>query len=212
MTTLCAASESSVISRYIGNPLLINGHKFDLRLYVVVTSYEPLRVYIFKEGLVRFASVEYNTRADNQNLFVHLTNYSINRKHKNFISNSDAEKDDVSFKWSLAAFNDHLESVGINMGFLWSRIFDVVIKTIALAEPYVLRESKRLQLHRSCCFEILGFDIMVDSELKPWVLEVNLNPSLQATSPLDDKIKTTLVTDTLNLNGLRKFDRKQDNI
>ena len=91
MTTLSATSESGVISRYIGNPLLINGHKFDLRLYVVVTSYEPLRVYIFKEGLVRFASVEYNTRADNQNLFVHLTNYSINRKHKNFISNSDAE-------------------------------------------------------------------------------------------------------------------------
>lgn len=46
----------SVVSRYISNPLLINGHKFDLRIYVVVTSFEPLKIYVYKEGLARFAS------------------------------------------------------------------------------------------------------------------------------------------------------------
>lgn len=52
--------DAAIISKYIEDPLLINGHKFDLRIYVVITSYEPLRVYVFKEGLVRFASEEYN--------------------------------------------------------------------------------------------------------------------------------------------------------
>ena len=51
--------ETSVISLYIGNPLLINSHKFDLRIYCLVTCFDPLKVYIFKEGLVRFATQKY---------------------------------------------------------------------------------------------------------------------------------------------------------
>lgn len=54
-------NESLVISRYIDNPLLINGLKFDMRLYVLVTSFDPLKIYIYNEGLVRFASEPYST-------------------------------------------------------------------------------------------------------------------------------------------------------
>lgn len=67
---------------------MINGHKFDLRIYVVVTCYDPLRVYVYKEGLARFASEPYN--ASKNNKYAHLTNYSINKKNENYI------KSDVS--------------------------------------------------------------------------------------------------------------------
>ena len=77
--------DTSVISRYISNPLLINGHKFDLRIYVVVTSYEPLRVYVFKEGLARFASESYSTKLNKNNKYIHLTNYSVNKKNDKFV-------------------------------------------------------------------------------------------------------------------------------
>lgn len=74
-----------VVSRYIKNPLLINGHKFDLRIYVTVTSVNPLRIYVYKEGLARFASEKYSNTVSKDNKFSHLTNYSINKKNDNFV-------------------------------------------------------------------------------------------------------------------------------
>ena len=80
-------NEVCVISRYLDNPLLISGHKFDLRLYVVVTCYDPLRVYIYREGLVRFASEKYQNvdLTSEEAKYTHLTNYSINKKNEAFI-------------------------------------------------------------------------------------------------------------------------------
>ena len=65
-------------------------------------------------------------------------------------------------------------------------------------------------MHRNNCFEIFGFDILLDSDLKPWLIEVNLSPSLATDAPLDLKIKANLITDTLNMCGLRKFDRRKE--
>ena len=59
---------------------------------------------------------------------------------------------------------------------------------------------------------MLGFDILIDSDLKPWLLEINLSPSLSADSPLDFTIKTNLIADSLNLAGVMKFDRKKESI
>jgi tubulin polyglutamylase TTLL5 len=73
-----------VVSKYVDNPLLVNDLKFDIRLYVVLTSLDPLRVYIYNEGLVRFASDPYQ-QTDKENLFSHLTNYSINKKSQNYV-------------------------------------------------------------------------------------------------------------------------------
>ena len=129
--------EAMVMQRYIKNPLLLNGYKFDLRIYVLVTSYEPMKVYVFQEGLARFASETYTQKINKNNKFMHLTNYSINKKNERFIQNENQEQDDFGYKWSLGAFCKHLEQVGIDMNLLWSRIYDVVIKTLLCGENYV---------------------------------------------------------------------------
>lgn len=78
-----------LISEYIANPHLINNLKYDLRVYVLVTSYDPLRIYMFNEGLTRFATHQYNTKAkDIKKRFIHLTNFSVNKHSKNFVKNS----------------------------------------------------------------------------------------------------------------------------
>lgn len=78
---ITSGKESYVISRYIDNPLLIGGKKFDLRLYVLVTSFRPLKAYLFKLGFCRFCTVKYDTSVTElDNMYVHLTNVSV-QKH-----------------------------------------------------------------------------------------------------------------------------------
>ncbi|KAK7886116.1 hypothetical protein WMY93_025737 [Mugilogobius chulae] len=83
-STFVAASsgkEAYVISLYIDNPLLIGGKKFDLRLYVLVTTYRPLKCYMYKLGFCRFCTVKYTpSTSELDNMFVHLTNVAI-QKH-----------------------------------------------------------------------------------------------------------------------------------
>lgn len=67
-------------------------------------------------------------------------------------------------------------------------------------------------MYRSNCFEVFGFDILLDSDLKPWLIEVNLSPSLSPDSPIDMVIKTNLLSDTFNLSGVRKFDRRKESL
>lgn len=70
--------EAYVISRYIDQPLLVGGKKFDLRIYVLVTSYRPLRVWLSAKGFARFCNEKYSYEvSDMDNMMVHLTNVAI---------------------------------------------------------------------------------------------------------------------------------------
>lgn len=77
-----------IVSKYVSKPHLIRGYKYDLRLYVLVTSFDPLKIYMFKDGLVRLATVPYSTsKASLKQRFVHLTNYSVNKKAESYVKN-----------------------------------------------------------------------------------------------------------------------------
>ena len=92
--------QSSIVSEYIHNPLLLDGYKFDLRIYVAMTSVNPLRLYIYEEGLVRFATVKYNMNMEDakHNQYTHLTNYSLNKYNAAFQENLTAQDDDKGSK------------------------------------------------------------------------------------------------------------------
>lgn len=64
---------------------MINGLKFDLRLYVLVTSMDPWRIYIYNEGLARFAVDVYDPATSKDQKHAHLTNFSLNKKNDKFI-------------------------------------------------------------------------------------------------------------------------------
>ena len=93
-----------VIQEYIDNPFLVDNLKFDMRLYVLVTSVDPLRIFLYDEGIVRFATVEYQAPNEEnlKNEFIHLTNYAINKNNVNFKFNDD--NNDKGHKRTLKAF------------------------------------------------------------------------------------------------------------
>ncbi|CAK9026773.1 Tubulin polyglutamylase TTLL5 (SRC1 and TIF2-associated modulatory protein) (Tubulin--tyrosine ligase-like protein 5) [Durusdinium trenchii] len=200
--------ESVVVSRYVEKPLLIQGLKFDLRIYVMVTSFRPLRAYVYREGLTRFASKAYSTDEEHlADVYRHLTNYSINKGAENFQENQRVQADNYGHKWSLSALNRHLRCIGVNVKEMWSRIMDIIVKTLLAVEPAISAATKESCLHEQSCFELYGFDILVDEHLKPWLLEVNLSPSMQAESPLDKQIKSSLLSDdAFNLLGVKRLD------
>ncbi|XP_032371284.1 tubulin monoglutamylase TTLL4 [Etheostoma spectabile] len=192
-----------LVQKYLHKPYLISGNKFDLRIYVYVTTYDPLRIYIFSDGLVRFASCKYSSSMKTLgNKFMHLTNYSVNKKNSEYQSNSD-DKACQGHKWALKALWQYLGSRGVNTTLIWEKIKDIVIKTVIASEPYV---NSLLKMHVRTpysCHELFGFDIMLDEKLKPWILEVNISPSLHSNTALDVSVKGQMIADLLNLAGFR---------
>jgi len=206
--TAIAKDKSCVVQHYIANPLLINGCKFDMRIYVAVTCFDPLRVYVFEEGLGRFCCDQYNKKGT-KNRYKHLTNYSLQKNKAGFVKNEDADRDDVGQKWSLRAVKAALAAMGHDVDALWARIHDIIIKTLLAVEANI---NTNMQMHvpnRNNCFEVFGYDVLLDDTLKPWLMEVNSCPALACDAPIDKKIKHAMLTDLFNLCGFQQYDRDQ---
>jgi len=75
-----------------------------------------------------------------------------------------------------------------------------VIKTLIAAEDPITTASVNLP-NRYTGYELFGFDIILDSKLKPWLLEVNISPSLHSSSPLDLAVKGPLIAEVFNIAG-----------
>ncbi|XP_071958532.1 tubulin monoglutamylase TTLL4-like [Antedon mediterranea] len=198
-----------IIQRYLAKPFLINGSKFDLRIYVYVTSLDPLRIYVYDDGLTRFATMKYSSSMKSlSNKFMHLTNYSINKNNSDFTPNEDHTACE-GHKWSLKALWGYMKRMGIDTAPIWQDIQSLIVKTIISGESTMNSMTKANVKYRYCVHELFGFDILLDESLKPWILEVNISPSLHSNSPLDVCIKGGMIKDLLNLAGFQIPDKRE---
>ena len=203
-----------LIQRYISDPHLLDGYKYDLRVYVVVTSIDPLRVYLYKEGLVRLATEKYSEGGrDLTKRCMHLTNYSVNSKKEKFVMGDCAVgQDDVGFKRSLSSLRKRFERDGVDFEtVIWREIKDVVTKTLLSVDTNMNVRHKIFipGSNQNACYELFGFDVMLDSKLKPWLIEVNTGPSLSAPANLDIHIKHKMVANVFNLVGVAPYDKNK---
>ncbi|CAH8534869.1 unnamed protein product [Schistosoma turkestanicum] len=294
----------SVIQEYIERPLLIDGYKFDLRVYVLVTSCDPLRIFIYNDGLVRLSAEKYiyPYEPNGDSIYRQLTNYAVNRHHSQYHRTTD---DLSGSKRSFNFFNHYLYNVKkTNPMLIWDKIYDLIIKTLIIALPHLvhfyrivqhksnqnttntttnttyttdnnnnnndkytfkqfptinkIRQPIRISssspsspphtaagttpatttpattttpaastpaattnstskiysqpmmmmtLFQSNLFEILGFDILIDNQLNPWLIEVNRSPSYNIDQKLDKQIKYNLLMDTIRLLNIKPSDK-----
>ncbi len=141
---------------------------------------------------------------------MHLTNSSLNKHSQQYVPNVDAEEDASGSKWSLAALKRQVarDFGEARAASAWEQIDDLVVKTVISVEPAMSAGTRAFVprcaggAHNTQCFQLFGFDVMLDANCRPWLLEVNLDPALGTESPLDLKVKSSLLIDLLNLVGV----------
>ena len=210
-----------MVQKYIKHPALWKGHKFDFRIYVLVTSViDPMCIFLYKDGLVRLASEKYDPTKNFGDSYIHLTNYSLNKNNKQY----DGEKHKLKLSDVLTGILSQPPAkkgkpgVSRSSKEIWAEIEEIVVKTIITVQPQLQHIYRSCQTKEpDCCFELLGFDVMLDRKLKPWMLEVNHTPSFGVDTAIDKEVKTALLTNTLEIIQLQielrrklSFEMKQE--
>uniref|UniRef100_A0A8C7ENC5 Tubulin tyrosine ligase like 7 n=1 Tax=Neovison vison TaxID=452646 RepID=A0A8C7ENC5_NEOVI len=161
-----------IVQEYIEKPFLMEGYKFDLRIYILVTSCDPLKIFLYHDGLVRMGTEKYipPNESNLTQLYMHLTNYSVNKHNERFERD---ETENKGSKRSIKWFTEFLQANQHDVAKFWSDISELVVKTLIVAEPHVLHAYRMCRPGQppgseSVCFEVLGFDILLDRKLKPW--------------------------------------------
>lgn len=159
-----------IVQQYLDEPHLLDGFKYTLRVFVAITSLAPLTAHIYSKGLVKRTAVPYSAdRARLADTPIHLTNPDVQRQvthgHQAVLS--------------FAAYFDRLMmDDGLDPTAVWKGIRRVAAQTVVAARESAILADRQSVSKDVVRFQILGMDILIDRELRPWLLEVNGRPSL----------------------------------
>ncbi|CAK72356.1 unnamed protein product (macronuclear) [Paramecium tetraurelia] len=171
--------------------------------------------YINEEGLARLCTENYQdiTSSNLSNVYMHLTNYSLNKNSQNFIIHPpDFQKMNLGTKRTYTSAKKTLMKMGIDVPKLKLRIEQTIVRFLYGIAPFLLNSTREVyqdKWEKANCFHVIGFDILIDKDLKPWIIEINANPSLEITqvvqnangskrvetSSLDAFVKTKVIED-----------------
>ncbi|KAJ3331998.1 Tubulin polyglutamylase ttll4 [Blyttiomyces sp. JEL0837] len=109
-------------------------------------------------------------------------------------------------KWSLELLEEYLRLQGVDFSKIMENIKFIIVSTIISTHTSNASGSRLFVPNSSSCYELFGFDILLDNQLKPWLMEVNISPSLKASGEMDLGVKSRLVVDIFNLVGIKMRD------
>jgi glutathione synthase/RimK-type ligase-like ATP-grasp enzyme len=184
--TYTPTDELAVAQEYIES-YLMEGRKFDLRVYVLVGSVDPLTIYVFRDGLARFCSEEYSK----DSMFAKVSNVSFNR------DNPEMEIRNISLL--ISEVFPQMALFGVDIAALWRRIDRVIILSIMVGHGCLIKgeEWNCRPIGYSRCFQLLGFDILLDKYMQPHVLEVNYRPNFDYYRGKERRMKVEMIRDAI---------------
>jgi tetratricopeptide (TPR) repeat protein len=182
-----------VVQRYLDRPYLVDGRKGHARIYGLITSVGPLRAYLYREGIMRFAPEPFDRSPDRlANNARHVTNTALHRFNPALVVSDDAQAESAGHIWSLSAFLKRMSADGIDGDQVFAKIERLVawfLRMIA-AEGLFERQAQAAP-PRAFTPKLFGLDVLIDEKGEPWLIEMQVKPAA-AGAPLVMRINGEL--------------------
>ncbi|XP_071623300.1 inactive polyglycylase TTLL10 isoform X2 [Heliangelus exortis] len=185
------APRARIVQRYIQQPLLLEGKKFDVRSYLLIACTAPFLLF-YAQGYLRLSCVNYDATSDD--LTVHLTNQSMQKKNPLY---RQLKEETV---WRMEHFNSYInEKFRKTNGLPKDWVFTVLTKRMQQIMVQCFLAAK----HKLDCklgyFDLIGCDFLIDENFKVWLLEMNANPALHTNCRVLKDIIPPVVYESLDL-------------
>jgi tetratricopeptide (TPR) repeat protein len=198
--TAALTQDEVVVQRYIDRPYLIEGRKGHCRIYCLVTSAEPLRAYVYSEGIVRIAPELYDPSPERGGgASMHVTNTALHLDHPDLNISQDAKEDDTGSIRSLSALLRRMTADGLDGEKAFGEIkalVEWVVRMIA-AEGLFARQAASGPA-RGFPAKLFGMDVLIDDEGHPWLIEMQRTPAARG-APLVEKINGEMYLSTFRM-------------